>query len=213
MRAFRRLIVVALAAGTLSGLVWFGLQYLLIVPLIEAAEKYETAALHEHEDHPDRLERNSITAVTTVVTAIGFAAVLLGVVSLSGRRLDFKRGALWGLTAFGCIGIAPALGLPPQPPGTAVADLAARQLWWLGTVVSTGIGVYLIIGSARRPLRIAGGVACLLLPHLIGAPMAVGENLVPSSLIRQFEVASLAASGVFWLTLGAAGGFFGRDRT
>ena len=212
MRAFRRLIVVALTAGTLSGLVWFGLQCFTVIPLIETAETYETAASHDHQDHGARLGRNSLTALTTVLTAIGFAAVLFGVVSLTGRRLDAKSGALWGLAAFACIGVAPALGLPPQPPGTAVADLASRQWWWLGTVVATGLGFYWITGSARPPLRISVGIVCLLLPHVIGAPVAVGENVVPPSLVRQFEVASLAAAGVFWLMLGAVGDFLGKDR-
>ena len=212
MRAFRRLMIVALTAGTLSGLAWFGLQYFTVIPLIETAEKYETAATHDYDDHGTRLGRDSLTAVTTVLTSIGFAAVLFGVVSLTGRRLDAKSGALWGLAAFACVGLAPALGLPPQPPGSAVADLASRQLWWLGTVVATGLGLYWIAVSARRPLRISAGVACLLLPHVIGAPVATGENAVPASLVGQFEVASLAATGVFWLTLGTVGGFLCRDR-
>jgi predicted cobalt transporter CbtA len=37
--------------------------------------------------------------------------------------------------------------------------------------------------------------------------MALGANIVPDALIRQFEVASLVASGVFWLTLGSVAGF------
>jgi len=175
VRAFRKLVVAALMAGTLSGLVWFGLQYFALIPLIETAEKYETAASHNHEEHDARLGRNSLTAVTTVLTAIGFAAVLFGVVSLTGRRLDVKSGALWGLATFACIGVAPALGLPPQPPGTAVADLASRQWWWMVTVVATGFGLYWITGPVRRPLRISAGVVCLLLPHVIGAPVAVRE--------------------------------------
>jgi predicted cobalt transporter CbtA len=51
VHGFRRLITIALTAGTLSGLVWFGLQYFTVIPLIETAEKYETAATHDHEDH------------------------------------------------------------------------------------------------------------------------------------------------------------------
>jgi predicted cobalt transporter CbtA len=56
------------------------------------------------------------------------------------------------------------------------------------------------------------GGLCLLLPHLIGAPVAVGENVIPAWLIRNFEVASLGSLGIFWLTLGAIGGFLGKDR-
>ena len=210
MHAFRRLLLVALTAGTISGLVWFGLQYVTVIPLIETAEKYEAAASHNDEDQGASLGRNSLTAITTVLTAIGFASVLFGIMSLSGWRVDIKSGALWGLAAFACTGIAPALGLPPQPPGTAVADLASRQLWWLATVAATGLGLYCIARSAKRPLRIFAGVVCLVLPHVIGAPVAMGESVVPASLVRQFEFASLAATGTFWLTLGTVGGLLAR---
>ena len=212
MRSFRNLIILAFIAGTTSGLVWFGLQYLTVIPLIETAERYETAASHHDEDHSTLMGRNSLTAIATVLTAIGFAAALFGVVSLTGRRLDVKRGAVWGLAAFACIGVAPALGLPPQPPGTAVADLASRQVWWLGTVILTALGLYWIAVSARRPWWISAGVVCLLLPHVIGAPVATGESVVPAFLVRQFEIASLASTGVFWLTLGMVGGFLRKDR-
>jgi cobalt transporter subunit CbtA len=201
------MIVIAVTAGALSGLVWFGFQYFTVIPLIETAEKYEAAATQDGTDHDSRMSRNSFTALTTVLTAIGFAAVLVSVVSLTGQRLDVRSGALWGLGAFVCIGIAPALGLPPQPPGTAVADLADRQLWWVGTVLASGLGLFWITLPPRRTIRIAAGLAFLLLPHLIGAPAAVGETVVPASVIRQFEVVSLAATGVFWLTLGVVSGF------
>ena len=212
MRPFRRLLILVIASGTFSGLIWFALQYFTVIPLIEKAEQYEVAASDSHEDHGGPSSRNSLTAVTTVLTAIGFAAVLFGVVSLSGRRWDMKTGALWGLAAFACTGIAPALGLPPQPPGTAVADLSSRQLWWFVTVAATGIGLYCIVLSARRPLQLCAGVVSLLLPHLIGAPAAVGTNMVPDTLVRHFEVASLTAAGVFWLTLGSMAGFLARDQ-
>jgi len=155
--------------------------------------------------------RNSLTAVTTVLTAIGFAALLFGVVLLTGRRLDVNSGAPWGLAAFACISVAPALGLPPQPPGTAVADLASRQLWWLGTVVAAAVGLYWIAVSARRPLCILPGVGACCCRTVIGAPVAVGANMVPASLIRQFEVASVATTGAFWFTLGTVGGFLGKE--
>jgi cobalt transporter subunit CbtA len=210
VHAFRKLIAIALTAGTLSGLVWFGLQCVTVIPLIEAAEKYETAASHDDETHGTTLGRTSLTAVTTVLTGIGFAALLFGVASLAGKRLHVKSGALWGLAAFACVSVAPSIGLPPQPPGSAVADLVSRQMWWFGTVLATGIGFYCIARSGRRPLRILAGVACLLLPYLIGAPVALEASVVPATLVRQFEIASLTTTAVFWLTLGIVGGFLCR---
>jgi len=207
VHAFRKLVALALVAGTLSGLLWFGLQYFTVIPLIEAAEKYEAAASHDDETHGSGLGRNSVTAVTTVLTGIGFAALLFGVVALAGERLQVKSGALWGLAAFACISAAPSLGLPPQPPGSAVADLASRQIWWFATVLATGVGFFCIARSGRRPLRILAGIACLLLPHLIGAPVAVEAGVVPAALVRQFEIASLTTTAAFWLTVGMVGGF------
>ena len=216
MNQFRQLMLVALASGTLAGLLLFTVQHFTVVPLIESAEAYETAAhastaadAHDHESWQpaDGWQRTSFTALATVLTSIGFAAILFGILSLTGRTVDARRGALWGLAAFACFGLAPALGLPPQPPGVAVADLYARQLWWAGTALATAIGLWLLAGRGRSwPLRI-GGVVCLSLPHLIGAPIATGLNAIPAQLIRQFTIASLATTGMFWLLLGTIGGY------
>jgi predicted cobalt transporter CbtA len=46
----------------------------------------------------------------------------------------------------------------------------------------------------------------LVLPHAVGAPVASGETIVPAQLVRQFMIASLAATGLFWLALGVIGG-------
>ncbi len=201
---------VALVSGTLAGLALFAIQYCFLVPRIEVAETYEGPAHdHDHEEEGWKpsggLERNLFTALSTVLTCIGFAAVLFGAISLSGQSLDARRGALWGLAGFACFVLAPALGLPPQLPGVPVADLSMRQFWWIGTAVATAIGLFLLVGQRAWLARI-GGVACMALPHLIGAPAATGPNVVPTGLIHQFAIASIAANGIFWLLLGTIGG-------
>jgi cobalt transporter subunit CbtA len=213
---FRKMMVAVFGSGALAGLVLFVLQYFIVVPLIRAAETYEAArneahsgAAHENEgwEPAEGWERTSLTALTTVLTGIGFAAVLLGVMALAGKTINTRYGALWGLAAFACFSLAPALGLPPQPPGVAVADLHQRQLWWAGTVIATAVGVWLIAGKRRSWLLRICGVVWLLLPHVIGAPVATGENSVPSQLVRRFTIASVATSGIFWLLAGTLGGF------
>ncbi len=214
---FRRLMTVVLGAGTLAGLVLFAVQYFTVVPLIQAAETYEAAGHranphdpHEPGDegwHPaEGWERASYTALTTVLTAIGFAGILFGVMALGRNTIDARHGALWGLAAFSCFSLAPALGLPPQPPGVAAADLYQRQLWWAGTVIATAVGLWLIAGRKRSLLLRTSGAVCLLLPHLIGAPVASGLNSVPAELLRRFAITSVATSGMFWLLVGTLGG-------
>jgi cobalt transporter subunit CbtA len=216
---FRKLMVAVFGSGALAGLVLFAVQYFTVVPLIRAAETYE-AAEHQaqsgesHEDEGWRptegWERKSFTALTTVLTGIGFAAMLFGAMALAGKTINTRHGALWGLAAFACFTLAPALGLPPQPPGVAAADLRQRQLWWTGTVIATAVGMWLIAGKRRSWLLRICGVACLLLPHLIGAPLATGENVVPAQLVRRFGLASIATSGIFWLVAGTLGGLIYR---
>ena len=215
MSQFRNLMVAVFGSGALAGLALFAIQYLTVVPLIKAAETYEAAG-HEtqsgasHEDEgwqpAEGRERTSFTALTTVLTSIGFAAMLFGVMALGGKTINTRQGALWGLMAFACFSLAPALGLPPQPPGVAVADLHERQLWWAGTVIATAVGLWLVAGQRRSWLLRACGALCLLLPHLIGAPVATGQSDVPAELVRRFTIASVATIGIFWLLVGTLGG-------
>ena len=215
MSRFRKLMFVVFVSGALAGFALFVVQHFTIIPLIETAETYEAAQdansgiAHKEEGWQSKKgwERTSFTAITTILTGIGFAAILFGALALAGTPVNARRGALWGLVAFACFGLAPALGLPPQPPGAAVAGVAERQIWWISTALATALGLWLIAGKKRAwPLRIAG-VICLLLPHVIGAPAAKGQSSVPTQLIRQFAVTSLATTALFWLLLGTIGGW------
>jgi len=152
------------------------------------------------------------TAASTILTGIGFAALLLSTATLCGFGLDVRRGLLWGLAGFVCFAVAPALGLPPVPPGVPVSDVHARQLWWVMTVVATAIGLFLIFVTRCRWISRIAGVLFLLLPHAIGAPQTIGPQIVPAHLVRAFALASIAGNGMFWLVLGAATGFLQSNR-
>jgi cobalt transporter subunit CbtA len=219
LERFRKLVTVALFSGTIAGLLLFAVQHFTIFPLIEKAEVYESAAERQmpgmhHDDegwHPaDGVERTGFTALSTVLAAIGFAALLFGTAAITPISLDWRRGALWGLAAYICIDLAPAWGLPPQPPGVPVADLYARQLWWVGTVIATAIALWLLL-DRRKPLPIRlMGFLVFVGPHAIGAPVAVGESFVPPELVHRFVVWSILTTGVFWIALGSIGGLFYR---
>lgn len=203
--------IVALCAGLVSGLALFALQHFTVVPLIEAAEKFETEDHHSDEWKPaEGWERTGWTVLTTVLSSIGFAAVFFGLLSFAGRTLTVRRGVLWGLAAFLCFHLAPSFGLPPMPPGVPVADVQQRQLWWIGAVVATAAGLWLI--TRQSWMHRISGIVCIVVPHLIGAPVAVGENAVPAELMRRFAIASLASTAIFWAMLGATGGYLASRR-
>ena len=145
-----------------------------MVPQIVAAEAYETrdegrdGRQHQHTDWKpnDGWERSLFTAASTILTGIGFAALLLSTVSVCGFELDVRRGLLWGLAGFVCFAVAPALGLPPVPPGVPESDVRARQLWWVMTVAATAAGLFLIFAARRgwispnRRRTIASAASC-----------------------------------------------------
>lgn len=211
-----RILVSALLAGLLAGLFLTALQWAGTVPLIHEAELYEEAApapgyegVHEGAAEPEAgLMRIGLTALSNLLAAVGFALLLNAAFALKGSA-DFRRGLLWGLGGFAAFSLAPALGLPPELPGAAVADLAHRQLWWLLAVVLTAGGLALVAFGPRAVLKLAG-LALIALPHLIGAPEAPGGGTAPEELARSFTLAVLATSAAFWLVLGGLSGLFFR---
>lgn len=226
---FQRVFLTALLAGVAAGLVVFAVQRVKIFPLIERAEVYEAEAeradalrhQHEHGGAPQQaaetkwepapgFERAAYTLLADVVAGVGFALVLAGAVALAGMRgyrIDVRRGLLWGMAGFVVFTLAPSLGLAPELPGMAAADLVQRQTWWIGTAVATAAGLGLIVFRQGWPYRLAG-IVLLLLPHVVGAPQHAGPGgSVPPELEAQFVVASLAIAALFWLVLGGLSGW------
>jgi cobalt transporter subunit CbtA len=216
---FRKLASVALLSGTLAGLLLFAVQHFTTFPLIEKAEVYEAGEERQmpgmhHDDsgwHPaEGTERTFFTALSTVLTGIAFAAILFGAAAAGSISLDLRKGALWGLAAYICVDLAPAWGLPPQPPGVPVADLYARQIWWAATVLATAFGLWLLLDRRKvLPLRLIGLLVAII-PHAIGAPTVTGESTVPAALVREFALASILTTGIFWVALGSIGGLLYR---
>jgi cobalt transporter subunit CbtA len=232
---FRRIMLTALVAGALGGIFVWGVQLVTTTPLIAYAEQYEGGgeeAAHDHGANEetaseeatseetsghshggtwmphDGLERHAFTLLSSVLMGVGFGFILTAVFALRGVDVDTRQGVLWGLGAFGALYVAPALGLPPELPGTMGADVSDRQLWWAGTAVATAIGLGLIVFGLSAVVRLAG-ILFMVIPHVIGAPYPVGySESVPAELAAEFAVSSLVTVGLFWIVLGGLVGYF-----
>jgi len=201
-----RVLIVGLLAGLVAGLAVAALQHVTTTPLIKAAEVYE-AAQHKHEadeapaawEPAEGFERTAATSVATVATAVGYALVLLALLLLANEPIEPKRAMAWGLCAFLATGLATGLGLAPQLPGAAETNLLTRQIWWIGTVASTGAGIYVVLRIDSIFAKIAG-VVLIIAPHLIGAPQpARPESAVPAEFAARFASASLTLHAVTWI--------------
>ena len=86
------------------------------------------------------------------------------------------------------------------------ANLLARQTWWIGTIVATGVAIWLFTQRAEMWAKVLA-IVLLALPHIIGAPQPPShESGVPAGLSAEFAANTLAAAALLWL---AIGGFLG----
>jgi len=222
--ALRRTLLAGLLAGLIAGAFATGAQWLRVAPLILAAEVYESAApAHEHEagaaawEPADGLERTGFSLLANIVVGCGFGLLLAGAFAwreaVSGGDVGAGAGLMWGIAGFATFSLAPALGLPPAPPGSLEADLASRQVWWLLTVIATGVGLWLAVYARSWGSR-ALSLPIIALPHIWGPPLTPGGTpAVPTELAAQFAIASILTAAAFWAVLGTVDGWlYGRLR-
>lgn len=168
------------------------------------------------EDGPDTAEaddsfsRNAWTSLFFGLAYVGYGLVLVagyGLVEAFGKRVTLREGLLWGIAGFAAFQLAPAMGLEPELPGTMAADLAARQIWWIGTAICTAAGLGLL-GYGKGVVSVLGAVALLALPHVIGAPeLESYSGVAPPELASGFAARSLGVGLIVWSTLGALAGW------
>lgn len=221
---FRRTIFSALIVGLMAGMVLSLFQVLSVNPIIFAAETFEIESSHDHGSHDhsaeawspeDGTERTGYTILANVSAGIGFAAVLLALMSQlqlqAITRLTLLKGLAWGVAGFTVFFVAPGIGLPPEIPGIEAKPVEHRQTWWLFTVILVALGLLVI---AFAPLKFkALGLVSLALPYLVTIPHHQGPAFAHpdaqavetlTRLHQEFIVASGMSNLAFWLVLGLA---------
>lgn len=173
--------------------------------------KEEAAAAHDHHSDDewapaDGAERFLWTMAANIVAGIGFALLLVAASEVRGGLGSWREGLLWGLAGFAVFTLAPSIGLPPEAPGVEGAALMDRQIWWVGTVAATAVGLALIAFS-RSPIAAVAAVALIAAPHVIGAPLPPAPPAIPHDLEHGFVVAVIVTGFVFWAILGTLAGW------
>lgn len=219
----KHLVSSAIFAGLVAGLCAALLQLLFTTPLLLEGELFETGArIHfagsgaapQSEAGGVSLAgqpmRHMLTATMDLVTYTGFALLMVAGFALAERRgirVTPRAGLVWGLAGFLAIQLAPAVGLPPELPGTTAADLVARQFWWAATAAASVAGLALIaFGDLPKGLI---GAALILLPQMVGAPhLNTYFGIAPPELSAQFATASLGVAAASWAILGLVAAYF-----
>jgi cobalt transporter subunit CbtA len=227
MTVFRTIVFVAAIAGLVAGVFETAAYHYGTAAIIAKAEVFEKAAdeaqgasvagnamagmSHDVDaagwEPKEGFQRTALTVLSGILKDVGFALLLVGAYTLSGREVDWRKGLYWGLAGFATFTLAPGLGLPPEVPGTASAPLLDRQIWWVTTAAATGAGLAMLFLTRRATWALAG-VGLLVLPHMFGAPQpAEYKSAAPELLAHQFVVAAVITSLLFWALLGSLTGF------
>ena len=212
---FARILISGLFAGFAAGLVAALLQLVLVQPVLLHAELYESGQL-THFGAAEASSaaaaaggidplRDGLSVLFATLTYTGYALILVAGMALAAERgigITARQGLLWGIAGFVSVQVAPGLGLPPELPGSAAADIGLRQLWWFGTVGATVAGLALIaFGRGWTARGIAA--ALILAPHVIGAPHPeTFAGPVPPELAGLFAARVLGVGLVAWVLLG-----------
>ena len=212
----KHLLTSGLIAGVAAGLFAALLQFVFVIPSLLEGELYETGArIHFATDgstESDRgapalsgdLMRHSLTVAFNVVTYTGYGLILAALMLFArskGQLITAKQGLIWGIAGFIAVQLAPAIGLPPELPGTPGAEVGIRQTWWTLTILATAAGLALI-AFAKGPLPWLGA-ALILIPHLVGAPHPEAYfGVAPPELSAHFTTLSLGTAAAGWAMLG-----------
>lgn len=227
----QRMLAGGLIAGFAAGLLAAVLHFAFIQKLILLGEEYESGALvhfadaggagveegHDHavgeaaHDHEaggaegTPLGRNVLTVLFTGLTYAGYGLLLIAAFALAGQLghdVDGRDGLIWGLAGYAAFQLAPAMGLPPELPGSVAADLSDRQIWYFGTVVATGAALALL-AFKRGIVPVIAAAALLAAPHVIGAPRPDGfYGMAPPEVSGEFVARALGVGFVAWAVLG-----------
>ncbi|WP_151720330.1 CbtA family protein [Gemmobacter serpentinus] len=187
-----------------------------------AAEGHDHAAPAEGHDHAAPVEalaaeghaapgigfdapRDGLSILFSIVVYSGYGLLLVAAFALSearGHTVSAREGLLWGVAGFVAVQMAPAFGLAPELPGMAAADINARALWWIMTVLLSAGGLWLV-AFGRNWTVWALALVMLALPHVVGAPHPADfTGPTPPELAAQFAGRALGVGLAAWAVLG-----------
>ncbi len=222
----QKIFVSALIAGAVAGLLAAVLQFAFVVPLLLEGELYETGLrVHFFEGTAQSeagspplgwdFQRHSLTLAYSMITWIAFGLILMAGMAIAatrGHEINAQSGAIWGIMAFFAVQLAPAVGLPPELPGTPAPEVGPRQFWWAATII-TAIAAFAMLAFRPGVPAILVAAVLLLAPHVYGAPhLDTYFGVSPPELSAVYVTRSLAVVAVVWVSMGAvAGWIWSRD--
>ena len=220
---FQKILTSALFAGFAAGLIAAALQFMFVQPVLLHAELYEGGDLvhfgaatgaSPHDllaAQSTDIMRDGLSVLFSALTYVGYGLMLVAGMAFAaeqGAEINVRTGIIWGIAGWITAHLAPAFSLPPELPGSAAADVGARQVWWYATVAASAVALWLF-AFGRNWAMWGVGIILLVAPHVVGAPQPGDfSGPVPPELAGEFAARALGVGLAVWATLGAFAGYF-----
>lgn len=149
-----KLMAASLASAFLVGALATGFQYIRVVPLILESEAYErrrARALFEEWAPADGAERGAFTFLSNIIVSFSFSLLLVGLSAVDDVHVSVRSGLQRGVVGWAIFMGLPCVGLSPELPGMAAAELTDRQWWWLQAVLFAAAGFAVALLASRLP--------------------------------------------------------------
>lgn len=228
MRA-RNLIVIALVAGSIGGLVHAAASLAITGPYIDAAIGLETRMMLESGEAQDSLEfwesldsyrawQRQGLVLASIIHGISFASLLSIAYVLCRGRLPggpVVGAVLLGAVMWAVLFMVPFLKYPASLPGVGDPEtIGARTALYVGFVAVSGIAAAVAwlasrpTGRVRLPTAITGYVAVMAVAFVLFPAAQSGG--APPDLEAGFHVASVAGVSSLWASMPLASGLLWR---
>ena len=222
-------VIIVLISGSFAGLIYGGLNLVLVEPFLDDATNIENQNLFESGEESDSPEfwveyysyrswqqGGQILAATILGTSIGS---LFGIVfAYSRKSLPSENNLRKTLVLAGIMWLVlftiPFLKYPANPPTVGDGEtVVLRGILYLSFIAISGfaaLGFYKLFKKLKNQKKIIPFIAYAIFISIVFflMPENPDEVTAPEELVNQFRASSFITSTVFWFTLAIILGAF-----
>ena len=211
-------IIMALISGTVSGLIYAGLNFAIVEPYTDKAIELEIERLVTQGESIDMNEINSYrvwqkegSISAAVVLGIGVASMFALVYAYARKGIngsEIKRGLIIASIFWIVLFFIPFLKYPANPPAVGDPDtIYYRQALYLTMLgISASIAVFLAYMKRNVSSKYRFVLPIIYIASIAVAFMALPSNpdevTISMDLVNTFRTVSVIASLIAWLSLG-----------
>ncbi len=211
-------IIMALIAGSISGLIYAGLNLLIIEPYIDEAIALEIdnlimegVSIDNNEIYSYRIWQKEGSILAGVILGIGLASIFALVYPYARRGIkgnEVKRGLIIASILWIVLFLVPFLKYPANPPGVGdAATINYRQgLYLVILAISASLALslaYVYKHTKRYKFVLPIIYALVIAVAFITLPDNPDEITISMDLVNGFRAVSLLSSLITWLFLGS----------